>query len=99
MRTVVRWPKFLKAAREFPCVRCGADDGTIVARHYNGLYQHQYGKGRGIKVHDHLAAYLCVRCDSQLSEGVGDRKSIERDSEWKHWIALSQAAYLNRYKP
>lgn len=58
--------KILNAAKGRECVRCGRDDGTIVACHYSGLYAHQLGKGIGKKSHDHCVAFLCSECHSIL---------------------------------
>lgn len=69
------------------CVRCGRDDGTTVRAHYTGTRQHWYGKGRGIKGHDLIAADLCYGCHQQLDQPNGDS---ERDEEWSHlcWMTV-----------
>jgi hypothetical protein len=46
------------------CVRCGANDGTIVACHYHGPFAHLFGKGMSEKTDDDLCAHLCGRCHS-----------------------------------
>lgn len=63
---IYRNPKLLAAANGRPCVNCGAEDGTIVRCHYTGLRQQAYGKGTGIKCHDHIAADLCRKCHEKL---------------------------------
>lgn len=76
--------KLTKAANGQSCVRCGADDGTIVLCHYSGPYQHKLGKGRGIKGADIAAADLCSKCHaffdeyrSEVSEGWKVARSEE----------------------
>ncbi len=92
-----------KSANGQPCIRCGNEDGTICARHYNGLRQHSYGKGRGIKCHDIITAELCNSCDALFTEGVnhthdGERagKSIHRSEAFQHLILLTIISRLER---
>lgn len=87
--------KITKAAKGQSCIRCGAPDAY--AAHYNGTYQHQYGKGRGIKAHDIATAEFCHRCDQQFSEGVMDNWETkdERDAEFLHWITMTN---IRRFK-
>lgn len=59
-----------KACQGGRCVACGAEDGTVCGRHYNGLRQHQLGKGVGQKCHDFAMAQLCNACDAALTEGA-----------------------------
>ena len=54
--------KILDYARNYPCIQCRNDDGTIVAAHYSGIYADMLGKGMGQKPHDHCVAYLCRAC-------------------------------------
>ncbi len=58
--------KLLDAARGQSCVLCGADDGTVVAAHYSGLYSNALGKGMGQKAWDFCSAHLCHRCHTDL---------------------------------
>lgn len=67
----IRSQKLLSAARGQSCVNCGASDGTVVAAHYQGMRQHQFGKGRGIKPHDLCIADLCARCHQEFDTSVG----------------------------
>ena len=89
-----------QSAKDTPCVRCGST-GNVCARHYNGLRQHQYGKGRGIKASDLASADLCDECDAEFTEGVniidGERagKSIARSEEFLHLCMLSN---IRRYQ-
>ncbi|WP_299947566.1 hypothetical protein [uncultured Microbulbifer sp.] len=67
-----RIPKLLRLAKGRDCVRCGNNEGTTVAAHYQGQRSHSYGKGRGIKPHDAMAAHLCYRCHAEAdSSGLG----------------------------
>ncbi len=93
--------KITRAAKYQTCIRCGADDGTICARHYNGPRQSSYGKGMGNKCHDLASAEYCSRCDVIFTEG-STTKSLaemglaslwqdkwERSEEFEHWILLT----------
>ena len=76
---------YLDDAEGRECIRCGASASTVCARHYNGLRQHAFGKGRGIKCDDLLTADFCMSCDAEFSEGEGGRKSIDRSEEFMFW--------------
>jgi len=54
--------------RDYPCQRCGAKDGTVVAAHYQGIGAHLLGKGRGQKVADYATVPLCATCHKQFDE-------------------------------
>lgn len=72
-------PKLLEAARGQSCALCGADDGTVVAAHYSGLYSNALGKGMGQKAWDHCTAHLCHRCHTDLdayAEGNNEERAI-----------------------
>ncbi len=72
-------PKLLEAARGQSCSLCGADDGTVVAAHYSGLYSSALGKGMGQKAWDHCTAHLCHRCHTDLdtyAEGNNEERAI-----------------------
>ena len=56
---------------------CDSQDGTIVAAHSN-LYDH--GKGKGLKAHDGMMAWLCHRCHSEYDQG--SRMSREEKGEF-----------------
>ena len=86
--------KITKSARGKSCIRCGTNDGTICARHYNGSFSHAYGKGRGIKAHDLASAEFCHECDQLFSEEnyhrwEGGSKSIDRSDMFHHFIMLT----------
>ena len=80
--------KLRKAAHGKPCVRCHTHFEGNSGRHYCGLRQHLYGKGRGQKCHDFLIADLCPQCDSELNEGSA-RKSVEHSEEFLHCCMLT----------
>ena len=54
---------------------CDSQDGTIVAAHSN-LYEH--GKGKGLKAHDGMHAWLCHRCHFELDQGKNMSKEERR---------------------
>lgn len=72
--------KFTRSAIGKSCIRCGAPD--CYACHYNGIRQHSFGKGRGIKANDLVTAEFCYRCDQDFSEGnIKHFESAEDRSE------------------
>lgn len=91
--------KLRDAARDEPCVACGADDGTVVLAHYTGIRQHSFGKGRSIKGSDIAAAPLCLKCHAFYDQPL-ERKSIERSEEFLFFIVmhLIQAAENGKIK-
>ena len=86
--------KITESTRGKTCIRCGAPDAY--ACHYNGTYQHQYGKGRGIKCHDIATADFCHACDQIFTEGVNPFESMdERDAQFLHYITLTNIRRFN----
>ena len=79
-----------KQAEGKSCVRCGADDETIVLCHYFGPRRDAYGGGMGIKGSDAVAAELCSRCHLHM-----DTLSRNKDNKWLlseeflHYCALT----------
>jgi len=71
--------KLLDAARDQPCMHCGAEDGTVVAAHSN---QSKHGKGMSIKAHDCFVAFLCARCHHEIDQGSKLSKE-ERIDLWQ----------------
>ena len=75
-----------------PCIRCGSV-GSTCGRHYNGIRQHQLGKGRGRKVHHLAVADFCSACDADFQEGSVPKndlaKRIEYSEEFLFWCAMS----------
>lgn len=68
--------QLLDLARDQACVMCGSQDGTVVAAHSNLL---EHGKGRGLKAHDGMHAWLCYRCHTELDQGRAMSKDERRD--------------------
>lgn len=68
--------KLLDLARDRACVWCGCDDGTIVAAHSNLM---EHGKGKGLKAHDGMMAWLCYRCHSEYDQGSQMSREEKRD--------------------
>ncbi len=66
----------LKIAQGMPCVMCGNDNGTGVAAHSNLL---EHGKGRGLKAHDGMTAWLCYDCHSEYDQGNKMSREEKRD--------------------
>lgn len=58
--------KLLDTAKEMPCMNCGAQDGTVVPAHGNGL---MFGRGIGMKSHDCYFAGLCFKCHYEYDFG------------------------------
>lgn len=71
--------KLLETVREFECVLCGTEDGTVVAAHSNQLRD---GKGKGIKAHDYRIAALCYRCHMAIDQGHRMSKQ-EKEAAWE----------------
>lgn len=68
--------KLLVSAKDKACVMCGNCDGTVVAAHSNLL---EHGKGKGIKAHDGMTAWLCYTCHFNYDQGTGMNKQEKRD--------------------
>ncbi len=80
--------KLTKASKGMDCIRCGAPDAYSC--HYNGTYQHWYGKGRGIKANDLCTAEFCYNCDQLHSEGRNIyHNREEKDAQFLHFIMMT----------
>ena len=80
----IRSKKYLAAAKEQSCVRCGISNGTIVGAHYSGIRCHLYGKGTGTKCHDICVADLCSECHNYFDNpNLGLRHSTELNRRWR----------------
>lgn len=55
---------------------CGSQDETVVAAHSNLL---EHSKGRSLKAHDGMHAWLCYHCHTQLDQGKDLSKEERRD--------------------
>lgn len=71
-----RSPRLLALAEGMNCVSCGIDDGTVVSAHSNLL---DHGKGKGIKAHDGMTAWLCFACHSEYDQGMKMSKEDKRE--------------------
>lgn len=67
---------YTDGAKGQSCVRCGADDGTVVSAHYSGMWANKIGKGAGLKADDFAVADLCERCHRHF-----DSYAAGRDAE------------------
>lgn len=84
-------------ARDESCVRCGAQDGTVVLAHYTGARRLSYGGGFGIKVRDIYAAYLCSKCHSFMDREHRDKvNKWEHSEEFQHYILLTIGRLMDR---
>ena len=68
--------KLLALAEDMPCVMCTNQDGTVVAAHSNLL---EHGKGRGLKAHDGMTAWLCYQCHYEYDQGSEMNKAEKRE--------------------
>jgi hypothetical protein len=85
-----RSPTLLKAARDQPCIRCGIQDGTVVAAHYTGARRLNYGGGLGIKVADCLCAHLCSGCHAYMDTLSRNKAAaFDHSEQFLHLIALT----------
>lgn len=86
--------RMMAAARrtDNPCIRCGST-GSTCGRHYNGAYQHQLGKGRGIKCHAFAVADFCNACDAEFQEGAIPKPDVfartEKSEEFLFWCLMT----------
>jgi len=80
--------KLLDKIGELPCVRCGADDGTVIPAHYSGDLQHLLGKGMGSKCTDSAVAALCYKCHSHM-DTYQDGNTVERSEEFLYLIIIT----------
>lgn len=88
--------KLTQASRGSYCIRCGAPDAYSC--HYNGIRQHSFGKGRGIKANDLMTAEFCHKCDQDFSEG--NKKNFEssedRSEQFLFYIAMTNIRRLEQ---
>lgn len=82
-----------------PCIRCSST-GSTCGRHYNGIRQHRYGKGRGIKCHPLMVADLCEQCDGFFQEGSVSKADyparVNYSEEFQHLCLLSAIRRFER---
>lgn len=87
--------KITESSRGQSCIRCGAPGAY--ACHYNGIRQHSFGKGRGIKCHDLASAELCHNCDRQFIEGTIDSFD-DRTDRSEQFLFLCMLTNISRFK-
>lgn len=78
----VEIPTLRRAAKDQYCVRCNANDGTVVGAHYTGKRRLSYGGGFGKKAHDLVMAHLCFKCHTWMDQLA--RKDATEETEWRH---------------
>ena len=94
---IIRSKKILAASNGRSCVNCGREDGTIVRAHYSGYRSQSYGKGKGIKCHDHISADLCSVCHSKFDRYEGKQgrmtfnEKIDLSEQFLHCCMLTLA--------
>lgn len=87
--------KLLDNIGKLPCVRCGADDGTIVGAHYSGGLQHILGKGASSKVTDAAVASLCYSCHTHM-DSYKDGNTVDRSEEFLLLVVLTHELLLKQ---
>lgn len=85
--------KLLNNIAKLPCVRCGRDDGTVVAAHYCGPLQNLLGKGMGTKVTDAAAASLCYQCHTHMDQ-YKDGNTVDRSEEFLYLVVITHELLL-----
>jgi len=93
-RQPIRSKKLRNHAKDQPCAACGRNDGTTVLAHYTGLRQHAYGKGRGQKPDDFMAAELCAECHRAF-DSPEYSKDEEASEAFLHAIALTWRRWVD----
>lgn len=89
---------FRKMAEGQSCIRCGADDGTIVLCHYSGVWQHKFGKGMRIKGSDLAAAELCAKCHRYFDEYHSGRSEYALAVRSEDFLAMCLLTIIRRSK-
>jgi hypothetical protein len=79
--------KLTEAARGQSCVRCGRNDGTIVAAHINGPLAFKLGRGMGQKPDDVFCADLCHTCHDVL-DGRSFAERLDPEDHTAEWMEL-----------
>ena len=87
--------KLTEAARHESCIRCGRDDGTVVAAHINGPIAHWLGRGMSKKPHDLFCAHLCFRCHDDM-DGRSNRDPDNKQREWAELVLRTQRRLIDK---
>lgn len=90
-----QYAKLLTLAKHYPCMNCGADDGTVVACHYDGPMGHKVGKGMGQKSHNAAIAMLCRSCHDVTDGRENKTDELTRLAIWATACANTWLALLN----
>jgi hypothetical protein len=91
------YPQLRNAARGESCVRCGAQDETVVGAHYTGVRRSHYGGSFGAKCHDMMLAHLCHACHAWMDTKSRDKDlRYEHSEEFQHLILLTLLRLLDR---
>ena len=77
--------KLTRLAKGRRCVRCGRENGTTCAAHYQGAQSGRLGKGMGIKPDDLFCAWLCDHCHNETD---GRQESLYSREELDHQMAM-----------
>lgn len=85
-----RCKKLLDAARDRPCVLCGAV-GTTVASHSNAL---SHGRGMGLRAPDWAIAYLCMGCHDSVDGRSGKLTKDEKRELWLEGFVKTVALWF-----
>lgn len=88
----MKTPVTVGDAKGQQCKNCGSHDDTTVNAHANKI---KYGKGKAIKCHDALTAWLCYRCHKWLDQGFGkDPSGIYDDTAADKFLMWMNAFIL-----
>ena len=92
----IRSKKYTDGAKGQSCVRCGAEDGTVISAHYQGFRSQPWGKGKGVKPHDLFVADLCAEChdlfDNDKVSFVKDpwQRKIDHSESFMYFVLMTQ---------
>lgn len=85
--------KLLDLAEGQSCVRCHAQDGTVVAAHSDSQW---YGKGIGHKSSDAAIMFFCYRCHEYKHSGG---MKAEEGPDYEHrYIAMTLVRLIEQGK-
>lgn len=93
----IKLSHYTGAAANTSCIRCGAQDGTVVFAHYNGKLGQRFGRGMARKSIDFAGADLCHKCHAYFDTYGKDEngKALEnddaRDAEFLSYCVLTTA--------
>ena len=85
---------YREGGRDLACIRCGAEDGTVVGAHYCGKYANRLGRGAGMKAHD-LVADFCAACHTEF-DTYRLHNSDDRAAEFMLCIVLTMVRRIEQ---